>query len=42
VLRIVDVEFLERYDKRRAYAGDIPKPSEVGRSVLEVEVLSYV
>jgi hypothetical protein len=42
MLCIVDVELLERYDKRRSYAGDIAQSTEVGGTVLKVEVLPYV
>ena len=42
VLRVVDVELLERHDGRRARAGHFAQPAEAGRTVLEAQVLHDV
>ena len=42
VLRLVDVELLERHDGRRARAGHFAQPAEAGRTVLETQVLHDV
>jgi hypothetical protein len=42
MLRGMDVELLKCDNQRSTNAGDIAQSSEIGRSVLEAEVLSYV